>query len=78
MEKKRALIIVIIIVLAIVFGLLNYDKFKSRFFGGEEFEGTRNYVSRDIGECSRTQILCVEGFEFFSDETGCGCEKTES
>lgn len=34
----------------------------------------RNYHSRDVEECSRTQILCVEGMKFFSDETGCGCE----
>ncbi len=35
----------------------------------------RNYHSRDVEECSRTQLLCVEGMRFFSDETGCGCEK---
>ena len=35
----------------------------------------RNYHSRDVEECSRTQILCVEGMEFFSDETGCGCRR---
>ncbi|MCH8945837.1 MAG: hypothetical protein IIA85_02855 [Nanoarchaeota archaeon] len=34
----------------------------------------RNYHSKDVEECSRTQILCVEGMKFFSDETGCGCE----
>ena len=34
----------------------------------------RNYHSRDVEECSRTQILCVEGMKFFSDKTGCGCE----
>jgi len=34
----------------------------------------RNYHSRNVEECSRTQILCVEGMKFFSDETGCGCE----
>ena len=42
----------------------------------EEIEDpNRNYHSRDVEECSRTQILCVEGMEFFSDETGCGCRR---
>lgn len=34
----------------------------------------RNYHSNDVEECSRTQILCIDGMKFFSDETGCGCE----
>ena len=34
----------------------------------------RNYVSRNVEECSRIQILCVSDREYFSDETGCGCE----
>jgi len=37
-------------------------------------DSNRNYHSRDIEECSRTQILCIDGMNFFSDETGCGCE----
>jgi hypothetical protein len=38
-------------------------------------DGTqRNYVSTDIGECQRTQFLCVSGTDRFDDETGCGCE----
>lgn len=34
----------------------------------------RKYQSRDIERCALTQILCVEGFQSFSDDTGCGCE----
>lgn len=42
---------------------------------GETFvEEIKNYVSEDPEECLRIQILCVEGFKKFSDETGCGCE----
>lgn len=47
--------------------------------GGKHFveeinDSNRNYHSGDVEECSRTQLLCVEGMKFFSDETGCGCE----
>jgi len=35
----------------------------------------KNYVSTDPDECTRIQVLCVEGFERFDDETGCGCQK---
>jgi len=47
--------------------------------GGKHFveeinNSNRNYHSRDVEGCSRTQLLCVEGMKFFSDETGCGCE----
>jgi hypothetical protein len=34
----------------------------------------RNYISFDADECLRMEILCIEGFSQFSDETGCGCE----
>jgi len=34
----------------------------------------RKYVSRDVGECARIRFLCAEGFQAFSDTTGCGCE----
>ena len=34
----------------------------------------RKYQSRDANLCTRMLFLCVEGFQPFSDETGCGCE----
>ena len=50
--------------------------------GGKHFiedisDLNRNYHSGDVEECSRTQILCIDGMKFFSDETGCGCELKE-
>jgi len=36
----------------------------------------RKYQSRDAERCALTQILCVEGLQSFSDDTGCGCEKS--
>jgi hypothetical protein len=38
----------------------------------------RSWVSRDAEECTRVDFLCVEGFQQFSDECGCGCESTAS
>ena len=37
-------------------------------------EFIRKYQSRDAERCALTQILCVEGLQSFSDDTGCGCE----
>jgi len=56
-------ILLIIIIIGLIFTL------------GCQTEPIKNYVSEDPEECERTQILCVEGFEFFSDETGCGCQE---
>jgi len=58
---KKLLLVIIIIGLVFIIGCQETP--------------AKNYVSEDPEECSRTQILCVEGFEFFSDDTGCGCEK---
>ena len=43
---------------------------------GDETDSTefRKYVSQDVEECSRIQVLCIPGREYFLDETGCGCE----
>lgn len=38
----------------------------------------RDYMGKDVEECSRVQVLCVEGLERFDDETGCGCQPTGS
>jgi len=37
-------------------------------------ESGKNYVAHSAEECSRTQVLCVEGFERFDDDAGCGCQ----
>lgn len=39
---------------------------------------SRNYVGRSIEECRTIQVLCVEGFERFDDEMGCGCEAVKT
>ena len=39
-----------------------------------EEEGEKNYIANSAEECSRTQVLCVEGFERFDDDAGCGCQ----
>jgi len=40
-------------------------------------EKNRSYVGYSEEECSRIQILCTPDREYFSDETGCGCELKE-
>ena len=35
----------------------------------------KNYVGRSAEECSRIQVLCIEGFERFDDKNGCGCQE---
>lgn len=34
----------------------------------------RNYVGNSKEECSRIQVTCIDGYQRFDDEAGCGCE----
>ena len=78
-KMKNNLIIGMIIALVLVVGGIIFIFNNESDLDSEEInQEERNYVSRNIEECSRTQILCVEGLEFFSDETDCGCEEKES
>ncbi|MCH7604479.1 hypothetical protein IID24_00555 [Patescibacteria group bacterium] len=43
----------------------------------DDESGSRKYQSRDVERCALTQILCVEGLQSFSDDTGCGCERID-
>lgn len=36
-----------------------------------------NYIGNSAEECSRIQVLCIEGFERFDDEKGCGCRPVQ-
>ena len=33
-----------------------------------------NYVGHSAEECLRIQVTCIEGFQRFDDDFGCGCE----
>lgn len=35
----------------------------------------RNYVGYSEEECSRIQVMCVDGFQYFKDDSGCGCQE---
>lgn len=37
----------------------------------------RGYISRDPAVCVNIRWACTEGFDPFSDETGCGCQRSE-
>ena len=67
MSRKR-LTKVIIILVAVGIGLYFMNQQQP-----EETPG-RNYVGNSVEECSRIQVTCVEGFQRFDDESGCGCE----
>lgn len=64
---------IVIVLFLIIVGFFIFNN-ESDLYSEEINQEERNYVSRNVEECSRTQILCVEGLTYFSDETGCGCE----
>ena len=70
--KKQEIVLIVAILIA-VFLLVWIRNFS---FGdiGVVNDNKRNYVSRDLDECTRVQILCVSGLERFDDSTGCGCK----
>jgi hypothetical protein len=36
----------------------------------------KRYIGHSADECSRIRFACDAGEEYFSDECGCGCQKT--
>ncbi len=36
--------------------------------------GEKKYVGNSAEECSRIKFFCAEGYEYFEDENGCGCQ----
>ncbi|PIQ76158.1 hypothetical protein COU78_01205 [Candidatus Peregrinibacteria bacterium CG10_big_fil_rev_8_21_14_0_10_49_24] len=65
MNKKLLIIIGIIVAVAVTGIAISQPK------------GTDNpdmYVGKSAEECSRIQVMCIEGFERFDDENGCGCQ----
>ena len=71
---KKTWSVVIIILLFMLLWMLA-ESYSQRVIDGEtESTEFRKYVSQDIEECSRIQVLCTSDREYFLDETGCGCE----
>ena len=64
----------IVFILIIFVGVLAITQTSREGVGEEISVEKRNYVSTDVEECSRIQILCVSDRKYFSDQTGCGCE----
>lgn len=75
--KSRSVIFVIVVLLLAIVGILiltapnsnneivcNYDNLD------------KNYVGKTADECSRVKFICVPGTEYFDDECGCGCVKS--
>ena len=36
---------------------------------------SRIYVSRSVEECANILFVCQDGYQYFSDDSGCGCER---
>ncbi len=64
---KRALLIGGLVVLAIL--AVWYITKKP-----ENSRTPENYIGHSAEECSRIQVMCIEGFKRFDDASGCGCE----
>jgi len=73
-DQKIVLIIIFILLLvaSIIFILISKDNII--ILDKEENRSDRNYVGYSEEECSRIQVLCTPDRQYFSDETGCGCE----
>lgn len=70
MQKGFGLIGILIVVgiIAIVFGGGFY------YFKNTQINKDRIYISDSADICSRIKYTCEEGYGYFSDESGCGCE----
>lgn len=42
-----------------------------------ETSSDKKYVGNSLDECSRIKFMCETGFEYFSDDNGCGCMKSQ-
>ncbi len=76
MKRQKTSLIILIFVLLIILVILSsiYQNSISKNqcnYGS----GTKNYIGKSEEECSRIQFLCTLGFQEFSDNCGCGCEK---
>ena len=74
--KKSQIISIAIIIALIVVGIILSVIVRNQ--GPAEAEcdyesEPDKYVGKSSEECSRTQVLCVQGHEYFIDECGCGC-----
>lgn len=71
-EKTRILfLIIVLIILAIVIILVAQNKESNSQNNSLE----KYYINEDPSFCERIKFLCIENYEPFSDETGCGCER---
>lgn len=57
-----------------MFFLISVEKYRNQVFEKSVSTEFRKYVSQDVEECSRIQVLCTSDRKYFLDETGCGCE----
>jgi len=74
--KRSQIISIAIIIVLIVVGIILSVILRNQGSAEAEcdYESEPNkYVGKSSEECSRIQVLCVPGHEYFIDECGCGC-----
>ncbi len=75
MKNQKFILTLTFILLLIVFVIaILYPKENVVILDNGETRPDRNYIGYTEEECSRIQVLCTPDREYFSDETGCGCE----
>jgi len=79
MRKNNLLLYIAILFIITAIILLRLDPNRTVTIEKCDYDSDiRSYVAKTQEECSRTQVLCVPGRKFFSDECGCGCELIEN
>ena len=64
---NRKIIIVLFTLIVVLVGLFFV-------YGSSSEIPDRNYVGNSKDECSRIQVTCIDGYQRFDDDAGCGCE----
>jgi len=73
--KDQKIVLIIIFILLFVASIISilYPR-ENIIIDKKETRPDRNHVGYNEVECSRIQVLCTPDRQYFSDETGCGCE----
>lgn len=70
MGRKEVIIIAIIFVLLIVLATYIFSSYSDSKYN----DSGKKYVGNSLEECSRIKFMCENGYEFFQDGKGCGCQ----
>jgi len=66
--------IVVVLIVLVIFAANYFVDDSVSVDAGECDYSSGKYIGRNSDECSRVQVLCIDGFERFDNECGCGCD----